>query len=109
MFNSVKCLAVNSRFSNHLKLKRIPGNILTGKHRIYPRLSFGHKRHLMLAMEMEVNNMKYLSNPYLKDEEEQYAIENNNLADNNYIEKTKKSHVYLDKTIQRLCKFKTWE
>ncbi|KAI3385499.1 hypothetical protein SNEBB_003400 [Seison nebaliae] len=52
------------------KFSHVPGNILTGKHRIWPRLTPGVKRHLLRSMEREMNNMKFISNSYFGEKED---------------------------------------
>jgi len=53
------------RMTNHLFMKHIPGDILTGKHRIWPKLMPKHKRHLLRRVDQEINNMKLLTNPFV--------------------------------------------
>lgn len=57
------------RLSNHIRFHRIPGNILIGKHRIWPSLTQKNKRHLLRRIDTEINNMKYISRPFISQEE----------------------------------------
>ncbi|CAN8029563.1 hypothetical protein HPB47_011886 [Ixodes persulcatus] len=53
-------------------VKRIPGKITTGKRRIVPPVTVGHKLRLWDRMATEEEAMMYLSRPYLTEEEEKY-------------------------------------
>ncbi|KAL7669690.1 hypothetical protein ACOME3_010336 [Neoechinorhynchus agilis] len=57
------------RISNYLKFVRIPGSVTTGKHRAFPPLTSGLKRHITRKLKMEIRNMQILSNPYVSDKE----------------------------------------
>ena len=54
------------RLSNHISFKHIPCNILLGKHRIWPKLTPKYKRHLIRKIDTEIENMKYISRPYIQ-------------------------------------------
>lgn len=61
--------------TNHLFMKHIPGDILSGKHRVWPKLTPKYKRHLLRQIDQEINNMKYCSKPFIKHEESKYITE----------------------------------
>ncbi|CAF2515277.1 unnamed protein product [Rotaria sp. Silwood2] len=58
------------RFSNYIPTRRIPGNVLLGKHRVRRTLSLGEKRDMQQRVEIELENMAYLGRPYLTEEED---------------------------------------
>jgi len=71
------------RFSNHIRFERIPGNVLIGKHRIWPKLTTKHKRYLLNQIDGELDNMKHISQSYITREEEK-------IADSSFIQEARK-------------------
>ena len=53
------------RLSNHIQFRHIPGNILNGKHRIWPKLTPKYKRYLLRRIDTEIDNMKCISRPFI--------------------------------------------
>lgn len=53
------------RLSNHIPFKHIPGNILNGKHRIWPKLTPKYKRYLLRRIDTEIDNLKCISRPFI--------------------------------------------
>ena len=62
------------RFTNHIRFQRVPGNILIGKHRIWPKFNSKAKRYLLNQIDIELNNMKWLSRTCMSKEEEEEAL-----------------------------------
>ncbi|CAF1630101.1 unnamed protein product, partial [Adineta ricciae] len=58
------------RFTNYVPTRRIPGNVLLGKHRVRRTLGQGEKRDMQQRIEIELENMAHLSRPYLTEEED---------------------------------------
>lgn len=67
------------RFSNFIRFEHVPGNILIGKHRIWPKLTPKYRRVLMNRINIELENMKHISRSYLSTEEESMALKHEKL------------------------------
>ncbi|CAF0877143.1 unnamed protein product [Brachionus calyciflorus] len=63
------------RLSNHIRYQHIPGNILNGKHRIWPKLTPKHKRVLLRDIDREINNMKLISRPFITEEQSKVVFD----------------------------------
>lgn len=61
----MKLTDIALRLSNHFRYNHLPGNILIGKHRIWPKLTPNYKRHLLQRIDTEIENMKLISRSYL--------------------------------------------
>ncbi|RNA44536.1 steroid receptor RNA activator 1 [Brachionus plicatilis] len=66
------------RLSNHIKFHNVPGNILNGKHRIWPKPNTKQKNFLLRKIDTEINNMKLISRPYESEENSGPAYEKMN-------------------------------
>ncbi|CAF4057365.1 unnamed protein product [Rotaria magnacalcarata] len=58
------------RLTNYIPTRRIPGNVLLGKHRVRRTLSESEKLDMKRRIEIELENMAHLSRPYLTEEED---------------------------------------
>ena len=67
------------RLTNHIRFQRVPGNILIGKHRIWPKLTSKTKRYLLNRIDIELNNMKCISRSFMSKEEESEALKTERL------------------------------
>ncbi|CAF3369711.1 unnamed protein product [Rotaria socialis] len=105
------------RFSNYVPTRRIPGNVLLGKHRVRRTLSESEKLDMQRKIEIELENMAHLSRPYLTEEED-------NLYENDPIRKEHEEkalalkrrqeeipeHIYLKRDLlDRVSWYKKWE
>jgi len=107
------------RMSNHLSLKHIPGDILTGKHRIWPKLNLKYKRHMLRNIETEISNMKCLARPFLSHSESKFVSEQIKREDSQQQEnekwekirsnKNKMQDQYMSTHFENLSKMRAWE
>lgn len=105
--------------TNHLYMKHVPGDILTGKHRIWPKLTPRYKRHLLRNIDTEINNMKVLAKPFITHEESRYINEQvkGELAAKQDEEKWEKIRAnknkiedqYMSKHFENLSHHRVWE
>ncbi|CAF2164338.1 unnamed protein product [Rotaria magnacalcarata] len=105
------------RLTNYIPTRRIPGNVLLGKHRVRRTLSESEKLDMKRRIEIELENMAHLSRPYLTEEED-------NLYENDPIRKEREEkalalkrrqeeipeHIYLKRDLlDRVSWYKKWE
>jgi len=105
--------------TNHLYMKHIPGDILTGKHRVWPKLNQKYKRYLLKNIDREIDNMKVLAKPYITHEESAYIndIVNKEITEQKSKEKWEKIRAnknkledqYMSKHFENLRHHRVWE
>lgn len=107
------------RMSNHLYMKHIPGDILSGKHRVWPKLTTKYKRFLLKNINQEIENMKFLSKPFVTHEESSLVNQQvktelaqkakMELLDKVRANKNKIEDQYMSKHFENLRHHRTWE
>ncbi|CAF0864933.1 unnamed protein product [Didymodactylos carnosus] len=114
----ILCKAVPQvRFSNYIKLDRIPGNVFEGKHKVRRRLSPLHKLYLQRRIGIELENMSHLSRAYLTEAEDNFYLNDpeKKAAEAAAVELKKrqeeipKNRYFIKELLQPLTLHKKWE
>jgi len=95
-------------------VKRTPGKVDIGKHRIVPPVTCGYKLKLWNRMAIEEENMLYLNNPYLTKDEEKHMPKDIVLRGKNVFSFEMRPRpplrsVYLAEVLQHLDVNRKWE